>query len=129
MRRFTSIAASALAAAALFAAGPAFAHAKLVSAAPAADAKASNVRTLSLNFSETLIEKMSGVEIVMTGMPGMTNHAPMKVSGFKTALAGGGKAMTITLPRALPAGTYDVKWHAVTADTHRIEGSYSFSVK
>ena len=96
MRRFTSIAASALAA------GPAFAHAKLVSAAPAADAKASNVRTLSLNFSETLIEKMSGVEIVMTGMPGMTNHAPMKVSGFKTAL---------------------------TADTHRIEGSYSFSVK
>ncbi|MET0238531.1 MAG: copper resistance protein CopC, partial [Sphingobium sp.] len=40
-----------------------------------------------------------------------------------------GKTLTVTLPRALPVGTYKLDWHAVTADTHRIEGSYAFSVK
>ncbi|MFT3965989.1 MAG: copper homeostasis periplasmic binding protein CopC [Sphingobium sp.] len=123
------LAASALAALALMGSSAAFAHARLVSSAPAANTQASNVRALSLTFSEGLVEKLSGVEIVMTGMPGMTNHAPMKVSGFKTALGADGKTLTVTLPRALPAGSYDLKWHAVTADTHRIEGSYSFSVK
>ncbi len=129
MRNLSAFAASALAALALVASGTAFAHAKLVSSSPAADAKASNVKTLSLTFSETLVEKMSGVDLVMTGMPGMANHAPMKVSGFKSALGADGKTLTLTLPRPLPAGTYSLTWHAVTADTHRIEGSYAFSVK
>lgn len=126
MRIAASFAALALS---LAAASPALAHAHLLSASPAADAKASNVRTLSLAFSEALIDKLSGVDIVMTGMPGMDHHSPMKVSGFQTALANGGKTLTATLPRALPAGSYQVTWHAVTSDTHRIEGTYSFSVK
>jgi methionine-rich copper-binding protein CopC len=129
MRHLPAFAASTLAALALIGSGTAFAHAKLVSSTPAANAKASNVRSLTLTFSEAVVEKLSGVEIVMTGMPGMADHAPMKVSGFKTALGADRKTMTITLPRALPAGAYDLKWHAITADTHRIEGSYSFSVK
>lgn len=129
MRYRTSVVAPVLAALALISSGAALAHAKLVSSSPAADAKATNVKTISLSFSEGLIEKLSGVEIVMTGMPGMADHAPMKVSGFKTTLGADGKAMTIALPRPLPAGTYTLKWHAVTTDTHRIEGSYNFSVK
>lgn len=129
MRHLPTFAASALAAVALMGSSAAFAHAKLLASTPAADAKASGVKTLSLTFSEALVEKLSGVEIVMTGMPGMANHAPMAVTGFKTTLAADGKGLTIALPRALPAGSYDVKYHAVTADTHRIEGSYSFSVK
>ncbi|HEX7852257.1 MAG TPA: copper homeostasis periplasmic binding protein CopC [Sphingobium sp.] len=127
--RMSRLAASALAALALIGSSAAFAHAKLVSSTPAADAKVSNVKTLSLNFSEAVVEKLSGVEVVMTGMPGMANHGAMKVSGFTTKLGADGKTLTLTLPRALPAGSYDLKWHAVTADTHRIEGSYSFSVK
>lgn len=129
MRPIPTLAASALAAIALMSSSAALAHAKLLASTPAADATVSNVKTLSLSFSETLVEKLSGVEIVMTGMPGMANHAPMKVAGFKSTLGGDGKVITIALPRALPAGSYDVKWHAVTADTHRIEGGYSFSVK
>ncbi|MET0366049.1 MAG: copper homeostasis periplasmic binding protein CopC [Sphingobium sp.] len=129
MRHLPSVATSALAALALMGSSAAFAHAKLVGSSPAADAKASNVKTLSLTFSEGLVEKLSGVEIVMTGMPGMSNHAPMKVAGFKTALGADGKTMTVTLPRALPVGSYELKYHVVTADTHRIEGGYSFSVK
>ena len=38
-------------------------------------------------------------------------------------------AMVATLPRALPIGTYLLKWHVVAADQHRIEGSYTFKVK
>ena len=29
----------------------------------------------------------------------------------------------------LAPGDYNVEWHAVSADTHRVTGSYSFSVK
>ncbi len=129
MRYLTSITISALAVAGLATSGAAFARAKLVNATPAASAKVSNVRALSLTFSEAVTDKQSGVEIVMTSMPGMTHHAPMKVSGFKTALSADRKTMSITLPRALPAGTYDVKWHAITADTQKGEGTYSFAVK
>jgi methionine-rich copper-binding protein CopC len=29
----------------------------------------------------------------------------------------------------LPAGTYDLKWHVVGADQHKVEGGYSFKVR
>lgn len=129
MRALSSIVAPALAGLALLVATPALAHGKLTSSTPAADASASNVKTISLSFSEAPIEKLSGVEIVMTAMPGMSDHAPMQVKGFKSAIGGDGKTLILTLPRALPAGTYDVKWHVVTGDTHRSEGTYTFTVK
>ncbi|MBO9379341.1 copper homeostasis periplasmic binding protein CopC [Sphingomonas histidinilytica] len=129
MRYLSSIAAPALAAVALFSSGAALAHAKLVAAVPAADTAASNVRTVTLVFSEAPVAKLSGVEIVMTAMPGMAKHAPMPVKGLKTALGGDGKTLVVTLPRTLPAGSYNLSWHVVTGDTHRSEGAYAFSVK
>ncbi|ARR54184.1 copper resistance protein CopC [Rhizorhabdus wittichii DC-6] len=129
MRHLTSIVAPALAAVALLSSGAALAHAKLVVATPAADASASNVRTVTLTFSESPVEKLSGVEIVMTAMPGMAKHAPMPVKGIKTALGSDGKTLVVNLPRTLPAGSYGLTWHVVTGDTHRSEGGYAFSVK
>ncbi|MDR7101598.1 copper homeostasis periplasmic binding protein CopC [Croceicoccus sp. BE223] len=105
----------------------AMAHPKLVSATPAAKATVAKPTTLTLTFSEDLVAPLSGIELTMTGMPGMANHKPMPVKGFATKVVG--KTMTISLPRALPAGTYDLKWHAVAGDQHRIQGGYSFSVK
>ncbi len=116
---------AALAAAMLPAA--AMAHPKLVSASPAANASVSRPTTLSLTFSEVLVAPLSGIEVTMTGMPGMADHKPMPVKGFATKVSG--KTITATLPRALPIGTYLLKWHVVAADQHRIEGSYSFKVK
>ena len=117
------------AATALFAAAPALAHPKLVSASPAANATVARPTRLQLTYSEKLIPAMSGIDLTMTAMPGMKAHAAMKVSGFKTSVAADGKTLIVALPRALPAGTYQVQWHAVAADTHRITGAYSFKVK
>jgi len=40
-----------------------------------------------------------------------------------------GTRLTANFAKPLPKGGYKVTWHAVTADTHRVEGSYSFTVK
>lgn len=107
--------------------GVAMAHSKLLSSSPAANATVAKPTKLTLTFSETFLAPMSGVDLTMTGMPGMANHAPMPIKGFKTSVEG--KTMTVTLPRALPAGSYDLKWHIVGADQHKMEGGYSFTVK
>ena len=109
--------------------GAAFAHSKMVSSNPAANATVAKPTRLSLTFSEKFLAPMSGVDLVMTGMPGMADHAPMPIKGFKTSVAPDGKTMIVTLPRALPAGSYDLKWHIVGADQHKMEGGYSFKVK
>lgn len=103
------------------------AHPKLLSSAPAANAAVAKPTKLTLTFSENLVGPLSGIELVMTGMPGMAGHKPMPIKGFATSAKGA--VLTITLPRALPAGSYLLKWHAVAADQHRIEGQYTFTVR
>lgn len=109
---------------------PALAHPALVSSTPAAAATASNVGTVTVTFNETFLPQMSGLEIVMTGMPGMAGHHPaMKIAGVKVAASADRKSLVATLARPLPAGTYDVNWHAVGTDTHRVAGKVSFTVR
>lgn len=116
-----------LAALALAVPGVAMAHPKLVSSTPAANASIAKPTEITLNFNETLVGPLSGIELVMTGMPGMGGHKPMPISGFATKAEG--KTLKIKLPRALPAGSYSLTWHAVAADQHRIQGSYAFTVR
>ncbi len=117
------------AAAGLVFAAPAMAHVKLLSSQPGASATVSKPVKIVLTFNEKILAQMSGMDVVMTGMPGMANHAPMKMSGFKTAVSKDGKTLTATFNRPLAAGSYQVNWRAVSADTHRIAGRLSFSVK
>lgn len=107
--------------------GLAAAHPKLVSTTPAAQASVAKPSQIKLTFSETLVGPLSGVELVMTGMPGMADHAPMPIKGFTTTVKG--KDLIATLPRPLPSGSYDLKWHAVASDQHRVEGRYTFTVR
>jgi methionine-rich copper-binding protein CopC len=109
--------------------GAALAHSKLLSSSPAANATVAKPTRLTLTFSEKFLGPLSGIDLTMTGMPGMSDHAPMPIKGFKTVVAPDGKTMIVTLPRALPAGTYDLKWHIVGADQHKMEGGYAFTVK
>ena len=119
-----------LTAAALLAVLPsaAMAHPKLLSSAPAANATVAKPTRLTLTFSEKLLAPLSGVDLVMTGMPGMANHAPMKIP-YTAAMGKDGKSMTLALKRALVPGTYKVKWSAAGADTHRMGSEFSFTVK
>lgn len=128
MARFRNLMLAATAAT-LAIATPALAHPKLLSATPAAGSTVSGPTQITLAFSETLMPQMSGLDLVMTGMPGMARHAPMKVAGFKTSVSQDGKTLVGALPRPLPAGTYDAHWHVVSADTHRIEGHLAFTVR
>jgi len=115
------------AAAMLATSGTAMAHPKLVSTTPAAGSTVSKPTEITMTFSEALVAPLTGIELTMTSMPGMANHAPMPIKGFTTKIDG--KTLTAKMPRALPAGTYQLKWHAVAGDQHRIENSYSFMVK
>jgi len=119
----------AIAAALALLAAPALAHPKLVSSTPAAQATITNATQVSLTFSEPLVAPVSGIDLVMTGMPGMASHAPMKITGFKTSVAPDGKTLVAAFPRPLPAGAYKLDWHVVSTDTHRITGTLGFTVR
>lgn len=119
-----------LAASALAVAAPALAHPRLLSATPANGATINPVNRVSLAFSEQLVRRLSGMDVVMTGMPG-AGHAPhaMKISGVKVSVGRDGKTLNAITVRPLPAGTYDVNWHAVSTDTHRMTGKVTFTVR
>lgn len=101
---------------------------KLVGSTPAANATVSKVTSVNLRFNEKVIASTVKAELVMTGMPGMANHAPMKISAT-SAMGKDGKSMTLSAKRALVPGSYKVKWSAAGADARRISGEFSFTVK
>lgn len=121
--------AAALAALSLGVSAPALAHPKLVNSSPAASATVAATNRLTLTFSERLMPQLSGLDLAMTGMPGMANHAPMKIGGMRTTVGEDGKTLIAALPRPLAAGTYKLDWHVVSVDTHRIAGSLTFTVR
>ena len=106
----------------------AFAHAKLVSATPAADATAKPVKVITLNYSERLTPKLSTATLTMTGMPGMANHPDMKMTGVTSAIGPDGTSLVLTLAKPLPAGSYRVDWVVAGADTHRVSGAHRFDI-
>jgi len=103
------------------------AHPKLLSSTPAAGSAVMKPTSIALNFSEDLVAPLSGIDLVMTALPGMANHKPMPIKGIMAKAKG--KTLAVALPRPLPSGSYTLTWHAVAADQHRIEGSYNFTVR
>lgn len=109
----------ALGAAVLLSASQASAHAKLVSSTPADKATVAAPSQVTLKFNEKLQPKFSGFELTAGGAV-----VPVKVS------VGTDRLSLIGVPtKPLAAGAYEVKWHAVTADTHRMQGAFSFTVR
>ena len=124
----------ALAAAALLtlAASPALAHPKLLSASPAVGGVSGPTSRLTLHFSEPLVAKFSGADLTATRMMmgGKPMTGAMKITGVDPSLKPGEpKTLVLTLKAPLTAGTYRLDWHAVSTDTHRVKGVYSFTVK
>jgi len=123
MRRLAISAALALA---CLASG-AYAHPRLVSATPTPNATVARPGRVELHFSEKLMAKFSGADLMMTAHGG-TVHPPVKVAG--TAMVGtDGRTLVVTPKSPLTAGRYSVAWHVVSVDTHRVAGNYAFAVR
>ena len=105
------------------------AHTKLVSSTPAANATAARPTKIDLRFNEAVIGSTVSVQLAMTGMPGMANHAPMPITGFTSQLGKDRKSESLKLRRPLAAGIYRVSWAAAGADTHRLTGTFNFTVR
>jgi methionine-rich copper-binding protein CopC len=98
------------------------AHPKLMSVSPAADVS-SNVspKEIRLNFSEDVIAKFSGLELKDEAGKTITTGVLVNDPGDR-------KQLVVPLPAPLMTGRYTVNWHAVSEDTHRVKGEYSFEV-
>ena len=103
------------------AAGPAFAHAKLLSEVPAeATATTAPVTELRLTFSEALNAAFSKVAVVDAA--GTVHEASI---GLDAADA---KVLVVSFAVPLAAGEYTVNWTAVSDDGHKVAGSYKLNV-
>jgi methionine-rich copper-binding protein CopC len=97
------------------------AHATLTSSNPQANASAASPKEIRLSFSEGVVAKFSGVEL-------KDETGKAVETGTATADPKDSKQLVIPLSTPLAAGRYTVNWHAVSEDTHRIKGEYSFTV-
>jgi len=102
--------------------GAAYAHPEFQSADPAPGAATtSSPKEIRITFNENVITKMSGVEVKdQTGKIIATGKAIPDLANKKL--------LVVPVSEQLPQGDYKVEWHAVSDDTHRVKGSFSFSL-
>lgn len=101
-------------------AGPAWAHARLVSSNPARDATVSSPSTIRLTFSERLVPAFSSFEVA---------NASGVEQPVRTAVSEDGLTINGTPARPLARGAYTVTWTIASSDGHRMTGSYGFTVR
>jgi copper resistance protein C len=96
----------------------AHAHAVLDHASPVVGSTVvSAPREVSLTFTQNLEAAFSSVQV--------TDANGARVDQGKAVVSG--NTMRIGL-KSLPQGTYRVRWQAVSVDTHKMEGSFTFRV-
>lgn len=118
-----------LAAAALALSTPALAHVKITSSTPAEGATVAAPKTVVLTFSDPLNPARTGIELVMTAMPGHANHGIMPIRNFTPAWSNGNKTLTLTLRQPLRTGTYEARWQSTGGDGHKMAGKITFVVR
>lgn len=107
--------------AACLAGSAANAHATLTSSNPQANASTTSPTEIRLSFSESVVAKFSGVEV-------KDESGKAIATGTAATDPKDKKQLIIPLSAPLSAGRYTVSWHAVSEDTHRVKGEYSFMV-
>ena len=120
MSKKISMAAVTLIAAILYG-GIAHAHPELQSTEPATGAAASSPRQIKITFNESVIPQFSGLQLKDQTGKVIATAKPTTDPTNK-------KQLVVPIQEQLPPGDYKVEWHAVSDDTHRVKGSYSFSV-
>ncbi len=108
--------------AALALSGPALAHAFLKSAMPPVGSTLQAApSSVVIDYTEAVEPKFSSIKV--------QDAAGTRVESGDVQRAGDNqKALTVGL-KPLKPGTYKVTWHATSTDTHKTEGTYSFTVK
>jgi len=103
------------------AAGSAFAHAKLVTSEPAAEATVAAPSVVKLHFNEAVEAAMSKVKLSgpVGALEGLAAPAPE---------AGDDKTLLVTLPK-LSAGRYQLTWSTMGHDGHHTQGTFQFTVQ
>jgi len=100
----------------------AWAHARLARADPPAGGSVrGSPKRLRLTFSEPLVLAFSKIQVADAA-----GHAV--VTGAAVLDPRDRRVLIEPLKAALGPGLYTVRWRAVSADTHRTEGSYAFRV-
>ncbi len=100
---------------------PAFAHAHLVKAQPAAGGTMHEPPSeVTLRFNEKLEPKFSSIVV---------RDATGKQVDKGDAAVDQTDRMVIRVPLPpLEPGVYKVEWHAMSADTHKVNGDFTFKV-
>jgi methionine-rich copper-binding protein CopC len=101
--------------------GMAHAHPALETAVPGQGATVSSPKEIRLTFTEDLVAKFSGLTVKDQNGQLIETANPSVDPGRK-------RLLIVPISKALPPGTYDVDWHAVSVDTHRVSGHFSFKV-
>jgi copper resistance protein C len=102
-------------------AGMAHAHALLDHAEPRVGNTVKSPRTVSLWFTQYLENAFCNVEVVDA------NGA--RVNAGRAAVDASDRRVLRVPVKALPAGTYTVKWHVLSVDTHTTDGNFTFNVE
>ena len=99
----------------------AYAHPQLQSAEPAAGVATASPKEIRITFSEPVIPRFSGIELKdQSGKPITTGKSETDPANRKV--------LVVPIKEQLAPGAHNVEWHAVSDDTHRVNGNYSFSV-
>jgi methionine-rich copper-binding protein CopC len=100
------------------ASGEAAAHASLDHAEPrVGNTVATAPREVTLWFTQKLESAFSTITV--------TDAIGRRVDTGKTRVSGDTMATSL---RQIGAGTYQVKWHVLSVDTHTTEGNFTFTV-
>lgn len=117
-----------LAVATMFAATPVLAHPSLVTATPSANATVAPTNRIDLVFNEKIMPANTRMQLMMTSMPGMANHAPMKMP-ISVMMGKDGRSVMVMMKKPLTTGSYELRWMASGDDKEVVSGKYAFQVK
>jgi len=96
------------------------AHAFLKAATPAVGSTVPTAPTaVTIDFTESVEPRFSSITV--------QDAQGKRVDRNDVHVAGGATHLAVGL-EPLPPGTYKVTWHATATDTHKTEGSFTFTV-
>jgi hypothetical protein len=99
------------------------AHSHLKKTVPAAGATvAATLTEIRLQFDEAIEARLSKVRVESKAGTVLATEPPASDPADK-------KTLVVKLPQPLAAGTYKVNWQAISVDTHKVKGSFTFHVR